>query len=64
MTIRILIADDHAVVREQLTTLLETRAGWKVCGEAENGQEAVVKAAELIKPSVTTRLARAKTSHA
>jgi DNA-binding NarL/FixJ family response regulator len=47
MTIRILIADDHAVVRKQLTALLETHAGWKVCGEAENGEEAVVKAAEL-----------------
>jgi DNA-binding NarL/FixJ family response regulator len=47
MTIRILIADDHAVVRNELATLLETHAGWKVCGEAENGQEAVVKAAEL-----------------
>jgi CRP/FNR family cyclic AMP-dependent transcriptional regulator len=47
MKIRILIADDHAVARKQLTALLETHAGWKVCGGAENGQEAVVKAAEL-----------------
>ena len=47
MTIRILIADDHAAVRKQLTSLLESHAGWKVCGEAENGQEAVMKAAEL-----------------
>lgn len=47
MKIRILIADDHAVVRKQLTALLETHAGWKVCGEAVNGQEAVAKAAEL-----------------
>lgn len=27
--------------------MLETRADWKVCGEAENGREAVTKAAEL-----------------
>lgn len=47
MKIRILIADDHAVVRKRLTALLETHAGWKVCGEAENGREAVAKAAEL-----------------
>ena len=47
MTIRILIANDRAVARKELTTLLETHAGWKVCGEAENGQEAVVKAAQL-----------------
>jgi DNA-binding NarL/FixJ family response regulator len=47
MTLRILIANDRAVARKELTTLLETHAGWKVCGEAENGQEAVVKAAQL-----------------
>jgi DNA-binding NarL/FixJ family response regulator len=47
MTMRILIANDRAVARKELTTLLETHTGWEVCGEAENGQEAVVKAAEL-----------------
>jgi len=47
MTIRILLADDHAIVRKEFRALLETHAGWKVCGEADNGQEAVVKAAEL-----------------
>ena len=47
MTIRILVADDSALVRKRLTALLETHAGWKVCGEAENGQEAVAMAAEL-----------------
>jgi DNA-binding NarL/FixJ family response regulator len=47
MTIRILIANDRAVARKELATLLETHAGWEVCGEAENGQEAVVKATEL-----------------
>jgi len=40
MTVRILFADDHAAVRKQLTSLLESHAGWKVGGEAENGQEA------------------------
>jgi DNA-binding NarL/FixJ family response regulator len=47
MTIQILIADDHAVARKQLTAFLETHVGWRVCGEAKNGQEAVVKAVEL-----------------
>lgn len=43
----ILIADDHAVVRRGLRSLLETQSGWKVCGEARNGREAVHKAAQL-----------------
>jgi two-component system response regulator NreC len=47
MKIRILLADDHAVIRKQLRALLETHAGWKVCGEAENGREVVAKAAKL-----------------
>jgi two-component system, NarL family, response regulator NreC len=46
MTIRIVI-DDDAVVRKQLAVLLESHAGWQVCGEAENGPEAVVKTTEL-----------------
>ena len=39
--IRILVADDHAVMRRGLRGLLETHADWHVCGEAGNGQEAV-----------------------
>jgi DNA-binding NarL/FixJ family response regulator len=38
---RILLADDHAVVRRGLRALLEQRAGWQVCAEAANGREAV-----------------------
>jgi len=48
---RILVADDHHVVRAGLRTLLETKSGWKVCAEAVNGREAVQKAGEL-KPEV------------
>ncbi len=44
-TLKILIADDHAVVRAGLRTLLESRTGWEVCAEAVNGREAVEKAA-------------------
>jgi DNA-binding NarL/FixJ family response regulator len=51
MSLRILVADDHQVVRTGLRTLLETRSGWKVCAEAVNGREAVEKAREL-KPDV------------
>lgn len=46
-TLRILIADDHEIVRQGLRSLLETRPGWEVCGEAADGWEAVSKAAEL-----------------
>jgi DNA-binding NarL/FixJ family response regulator len=45
--LRILIADDHEVVRSGLRLLLEARSGWTVVGEAENGKDAVQKAIEL-----------------
>jgi two-component system response regulator DevR len=44
--VRILIADDHAVVRAGLKTLLETRDGFRVVAEAGTGEEAVSKAQE------------------
>jgi len=45
--IRILIADDHAVVREGLRTLIRTEPGMEVIGEAADGVEAVHKAHTL-----------------
>ncbi len=42
--IRILIADDHAVVRSGIRALLEAQEGWLVVAEAENGKDAVEKA--------------------
>ena len=48
---RILIADDHAVVRAGLRALLESRSGWEVCAEAADGREAVDQATKL-KPDV------------
>jgi DNA-binding NarL/FixJ family response regulator len=48
---RILIAEDHGVMRTTLRTLLETHADWHVAAEAANGLEAVRKAAE-VKPDV------------
>jgi DNA-binding NarL/FixJ family response regulator len=47
MSVRILVADDHNVVRTGLRALLESKRGWRVCGEAANGREAVEKAREL-----------------
>lgn len=49
--LRILIADDHELVRKGLRTVLQTRPEWSVCGEATNGREAVEKARAL-KPNV------------
>ena len=48
---RILVADDHTMVREGLRKVLEEQPGWVGCGEAGNGREAVAKTREL-KPDV------------
>jgi DNA-binding NarL/FixJ family response regulator len=45
--LRIVVADDHEIVRRGLVSLLESHAGWDVCGEARNGREAVEKVKEL-----------------
>jgi DNA-binding NarL/FixJ family response regulator len=42
--VRILLADDHAVVRRGLRALLEARQDFEVCAEASNGREAVALA--------------------
>ena len=49
--IKVLIADDHAMVRMGLASLLETEPDIEVIGEAENGETAVSKALSL-KPDV------------
>ena len=51
MKLRILLADDHEIVRRGLCALLQKREGWEVCGEASDGREAVEKAMQL-KPDV------------
>jgi two-component system, NarL family, response regulator LiaR len=50
-TIRLLIADDHNIVRKGIKVLLATEPDMQVVGEAENGMQAVEKAAAL-KPDV------------
>jgi PAS domain S-box-containing protein len=45
--VRILIVDDHEIVRRGIRSLLSARSHWSVCGEAENGAEAVAKAKHL-----------------
>ncbi len=49
--IRILIADDHQIVREGLRLILETEAQFKVVGEAQDGLQALEQA-DLVKPDV------------
>lgn len=51
MSFRILLADDHEVVRRGLCSLLKSQPDWEVIGEAGNGREAVEKALTL-KPDV------------
>ena len=50
-TVRILLADDHEVVRQGLRRLLETQPGWEICGEASDGRQAV-EMAKRLQPSV------------
>lgn len=44
MTIRILLVDDHPILRQGMKQLLEMNDGFTVCGEAGNGEEAIVLA--------------------
>ena len=44
--LRILIADDHEVVRRGLKALFSSRPGWIVCAEAANGRDAITLAAQ------------------
>lgn len=45
--LRILVADDHDIVRHGLRALIEAHLGWEFCAEATNGQAAVEMAKEL-----------------
>src|SRR5258708_8394583 len=47
MALRILVVDDHAVVRRGVRALLESREGWEVCGEATTGRDAVEQSRQL-----------------
>ena len=48
MAFKILIADDHEIVRRGLRTLLNSHEGWTVCAEAADGREAVRLADQLM----------------
>jgi DNA-binding NarL/FixJ family response regulator len=44
---RILIADDHHLIRRGVADLLSKEAGWEICGEATDAAQALQKASEL-----------------
>lgn len=48
MSIRILLADDHKIIRDGLRTLIENQSHMEVVGEAENGRKAVDMTLELV----------------
>jgi DNA-binding NarL/FixJ family response regulator len=45
--LRILLADDHEIVRQGARALIERSPGWEVCGEAGDGRTAVALAEQL-----------------
>ena len=49
--VRILIVDDHSLIRRMVRDCLEDEADWFVCGESADGQEAV-RQAETLQPQV------------
>ena len=48
MKLRILVADDHPLVRRGLTSLLGSHPGWEIIDEAQDGVEAVDKSGQLV----------------
>ena len=46
--VRILLADDHDVLRRGLRVMLESREGWQVCAEAKTGREAIEMVNEFL----------------
>jgi two-component system, NarL family, response regulator NreC len=47
MALRILLADDHTLMREGLRKIIEAQPGWEVVAEADDGRDAVRQALEL-----------------
>jgi DNA-binding NarL/FixJ family response regulator len=50
-SLKLLVADDHEIVRKGVRCLLEAQPGWQVMAEASNGREAVEQA-KWLKPDV------------
>ena len=48
---KVIVVDDHAVIRRGVQGILSAFPEWELCGEAENGQEGV-KLAETVRPEI------------
>lgn len=48
---RVLVVDDHAVIRRGVQQILHPYPEWELCGEADSGEEAI-KLAETLKPEI------------
>ena len=46
-SMRILLADDHPLVRRGIRSMLRVRSEWEICGEATDGKEALEKVNQL-----------------
>jgi DNA-binding NarL/FixJ family response regulator len=46
-TLRVLVADDHALMRRGIRMLVESHGGWRVCAETRRGDDAVTQAEKL-----------------
>ena len=49
MSIRILLADDHQIMRDGLRAILASEENFEIVGEAENGREATALARTLVR---------------
>jgi DNA-binding NarL/FixJ family response regulator len=58
MSLRILVVDDHPVVRRGVQSLLESHEGWEVCGESTNGRDAVEQSRQIRPVCLGRRSAR------
>jgi DNA-binding NarL/FixJ family response regulator len=48
---KVIVVDDHAVIRRGVQGILSAFPEWELCGEAENGQEGI-RLAEALKPEI------------
>jgi DNA-binding NarL/FixJ family response regulator len=53
MTVRILVVDDHPVVRQGLRALIASRSEWEIIDEAEDGIQAVERAIDCSQMSLS-----------